>query len=407
MPRLRRSFRFLAAGVIACTAFAAMAQSHGGHGSHGAQSPAPKAMSELGTGAAFDRDGRLWIAYKDGQHVAVRASTDQGRSFGPVQHVNSVPESVAADHDSRPKVAAGRDGEIYITWTQPLARPYTGFIRFARSTDGGKTFAAPVTVHANRDQIAHRFDAIAVDPAGRVFVSWIDKRDVAAAEARKQPYAGAAIYYAVSADHGKSFQGDYKIADQSCECCRIALAPTPDGKMLALWRHVFPPNARDHAVALLGADGTPAPMQRATFDDWRIDACPHHGPGAAVTPDGTLHMVWFNMKAGKPTVSVGRFRDGKLQAQRPLDDPRAQHADIAALDDHRIVVAWKSFDGQQTRLSAMLSQDGGKTWQTRQVAGTARDSDQPHLLQHGGRAYVLWRTEAEGFQVFPLAQEGA
>ncbi|MNT32180.1 hypothetical protein D3C72_1680460 [compost metagenome] len=118
-------------------------------------------------------------------------------------------------------------------------------------------------------------------------------------------------------------------------------------------------------------------------------------------------MVWFNMKAGKPTVSVGRFRDGKLQAQRPLDDPRAQHADIAALDDHRIVVAWKSFDGQQTRLSAMLSHDGGKTWQTRKVAGTARDSDQPHLLQHAGRAYVLWRTEAEGFQVFPLGKEGA
>lgn len=407
LQRLPRSFRFLAAGVIACTAFAAMAQSHGNHAGHGAQSAAPKAMSELGTGAAFDRDGRLWIAYKDGQHVAVRASADQGRSFGPVQHVNRVPEAVAADHDSRPKVATGRDGEIYVTWTQPLPKPYTGFIRFARSADGGKTFAAPVTVHANRDQIAHRFDAIAVDPAGRVFVSWIDKRDVVAAEARRQPYAGAAIYYAVSADHGKSFQGDYKIADQSCECCRIALAPTPDGKMLALWRHVFPPNARDHAVALLGADGTPAPMQRATFDDWRIDACPHHGPGAAVAPDGMLHMVWFNVKAGKPTVSVGRFRDGKLQAQRPLDDPRAQHADIVALDDHRIVVAWKSFDGQQTRLSAMLSQDGGKTWQTRQVAGTARDSDQPHLLQHGGRAYVLWRTEAEGIQVFPLAQEGA
>ena len=115
LQRLRRSFRFLAAGVIACTAFAAMAQSHGNHAGHGAQSPAPKAMSELGTGAAFDRDGRLWIAYKDGQHVAVRASTDQGRSFGPVQHVNRVPEPVAADHYSRPKVAAGRDGEIYIT----------------------------------------------------------------------------------------------------------------------------------------------------------------------------------------------------------------------------------------------------------------------------------------------------
>jgi hypothetical protein len=400
-------FRLIVAGLmLTCAALAASAQSHGNHSGHGAEAKAAK-MSELGTGAAFDRDGRLWVAYKDGPYVAVRASTDDGRTFGPAQHVNSAPEPVAADHESRPKVAAGRDGEIYVTWTQPLPTPWTGFIRLARSTDGGKSFAEPLTVHANRDQIAHRFDAISVDHAGRVFVSWIDKRDVVAAEARKQPYAGAAIYYAVSADHGKTFQGDYKIADQSCECCRIALSPTPDGKMLALWRHVFPPNARDHALALLGTDGKATPMQRATFDDWRIDACPHHGPGASVAPDGTLHMVWFNVRAGKPTVSVGRWKDGKLQAQRPLDDPRAQHADIVALDNNEIAVTWKSFDGQQTRLSAMLSHDGGKTWQTRQLAGTERDSDQPHLLQHAGRAYVLWRTEAEGFQVFALGKEGA
>ncbi|SPA54847.1 Conserved hypothetical protein, BNR repeats; putative outer membrane protein [Cupriavidus taiwanensis] len=408
MPGARRAFRLIAAGLVACATLAsatAAAQAHGGHAGHGGQARAK--MSELGTGAAFDRDGRLWIAYKDGQHVAVRSSTDYGRSFSATRHVNATPEPVAADHESRPKVATGPDGQVYITWTQPLPRPWTGFIRFARSTDGGKTFAEPLTVHANRDQIAHRFDALAVDPAGRVFVSWIDKRDVAAAEARKQPYAGAAIYYAVSADHGKTFQGDYKIADQSCECCRIALTPTPDGRMLALWRHVFPPNARDHALALLGADGKATPMQRATFDDWRIDACPHHGPGASVAPDGTVHMVWFSMRDGKPTVSVGRWRDGKLQAQRALDDPRAQHADIVALNDHDIAVVWKSFDGQQTRLSAMLSHDGGKTWQTRKLAGTERDSDQPHLLQHAGRAYVLWRTEAEGFQVFALGQEGA
>ncbi len=392
-----KGFRSILAGLVAFASMAAQAQSH----NHG------QMMSELGSGAAFDRAGRLWVAYKDGPYVALQSSADFGRTFTPALHVNSAPEQVAADHESSPKVAVGRNGEIFVTWTQPLAKPYTGFIRFARSADGGKSFAAPVTVHANRDQIAHRFDAIAVDAASRVFVSWIDKRDVTAAQARKQPYAGAAVYYAVSKDNGTSFQGDYKVADQSCECCRIAMSATPDGNMLALWRHVFPPNARDHAVALLGADGTPTRYQRATFDDWRIDACPHHGPGASVAPNGMLHLVWFAVRDGKPTVSVGRWKDGKLLAQRPLDDPRAQHADITALDDKHIVVAWKSFDGQQTRLRAMVSEDGGANWQTRELAGTGRDSDQPQLLQFAGRAYVLWRTEAEGFQLFVISKEAA
>ncbi|CAG9184408.1 hypothetical protein LMG23992_05222 [Cupriavidus laharis] len=396
-----KGIRLFLAGLLALSMTLAMTSAMGQAHMH------QGAMSELGTGAAFDRDGRLWVAYKDGPYVALQSSADFGRSFGPVQRVNSAPEQVAADHESRPKVATGPNGEIFVTWTQPLAKPYTGFIRFARSADGGKSFSAPLTVHANRDQITHRFDAIAVDGAGRVFVSWIDKRDVIAAQARKQPYAGAAIYYAVSRDNGATFQGDYKVADQSCECCRIAMSATPDGKVLALWRHVFPPNARDHAVAVLGADGTATRYQRATFDDWRIDACPHHGPGASVAPDGTLHMVWFGVRDGKPTVSVGRWKDGRLLAQRPLDDPRAQHADIVALDAKRVVVAWKSFDGQQTRLRAMVSEDGGVSWQTRELAGTAQDSDQPHLLQYAGHAYVLWRTEAEGIQLFAITKEGA
>lgn len=392
-----RGPRLILAGLLAFASMAATGQIH----MH------TKEMVELGSGAAFDRDGRLWVAYKDGPFVALRSSADFGRSFGPVQHVNHGPEQVAADRESRPKVAIGPNGEIFVTWTQALATPYTGFIRFARSTDGGKSFAAPLTVHTNRDQIAHRFDAIAVDTAGRVFVSWIDKRDVTAAQARKQPYAGAAIYYAVSKDHGVTFQGDYKVADQSCECCRIAMSATPDGHMLALWRHVFPPNVRDHAVATLGGNGTATRYQRATFDDWRIDACPHHGPGASVAPDGTLHLVWFTMREGKPVVSVGRWKDGKLLAQRQLDDPRAQHADIMVVDEQHIVVAWKSFDGKQTHLRAIVSEDGGTSWQTRELAGTGRDADQPHLLQYGGQAYVLWRTAAEGFRVFAVSKEDA
>mgnify|MGYP003344883948 CR=1 FL=1 len=42
-------------------------------------------------------------------------------------------------------------------------------------------------------------------------------------------YRGAALYYAVSSDAGATFAGDFKAADHTCECCRIALAPAAGG----------------------------------------------------------------------------------------------------------------------------------------------------------------------------------
>lgn len=180
--------------------------------------------------------------------------------------VQRQPEPVSAEGKNRPKIAFGGKDDIYITYTMPLAKPYTGEIRFVCSTDGGKTFSAPLTVHANRDLITHRFESLIVDHEGCIYVAWIDKRDLEAAAAHKRKYAGAALYYAVSEDGGVSFGGDYKIADHFCECCRIALALNPQGHPVAMWRHVFEPNVRDHALAELTPDGKPAP--RSTTGIW-------------------------------------------------------------------------------------------------------------------------------------------
>ena len=142
--------------------------------------------------------------------------------------------------------------------------------RMLRSSDGGQTFSAPFTVHQDRQVITHRFESIAFDASGALHVLWIDKRDVEAMRvARPQgaskggghtDYRGAAVYRVVSVDGGRSFSPDTRLFDHSCECCRIALAPTPEGGLAALWRHVFDPNERDHAFTRL----TPGAMAAQT-----------------------------------------------------------------------------------------------------------------------------------------------
>lgn len=356
---------------------------------------------DLGASVAFSAEGALFAVAKQGEHVVLYRSGDEGHSWTTHGVVNAQPESLSADGEGRPRLIFARDGGLLVTWNRPLSKPYTGEVRLARSEDGGATFSAPVTVHRNRDEITHRFENMVVGGDGRIYLTWIDKRDAEAAKVGDTGYRGAAIYAAVSDDDGRSFRPETKVADHSCECCRIAAAVDSDGAPLFLWRHVFAPNERDHALAKLNADGRAPAVTRATFDRWRVDGCPHHGPSLAVAADGTRHAVWFNQQDGAGHVFYGRLVDGRVDGQRPIGGERAAHADIAVAA-HRVAIAWKEFDGENTRLRAEVSHDGGRHFAPLDLAQAAAASDQPRLLVRGADLFVFWRTQAEGMRVFKL-----
>ncbi len=394
--------------LLGCIVLTASAHEHAGS-RHSAM--AASVTNRVGQASAvIDAQGALWVVQQDNHGViVVRRSVDQGQTWSASVPVTSSPEVIDRGGDARPKIAVAPSGVVYVTWTRPLAKPYTGEIRFSRSVDQGTSFSAPIIVHADRQQITHRFDALTVNAQGQVFVAWIDKRDGEALRG-KGTYRGAAVYWAVSDDQGTSFRGDYKLADHSCECCRIALLPQADGQVQALWRHVFAPNIRDHALSVLHASGQSGRITRATFDDWKVDVCPHHGPSLARDAAGRLHAVWFSGGAEKSRVFYGRLRESRLEAppasraevqlaprvegQRAIGAGRAEHADVAA-SGNRIVIAWKEFDGQRGQLRAQRSDDGGLQWREFSLASTEGPSGQPQVLVHDGKFFVFWpRLEA-------------
>ncbi|MDZ4251017.1 MAG: hypothetical protein U1A72_00390, partial [Sulfuritalea sp.] len=309
--------------ALAMLAWAAGVSAQHEHGAGAAKVGAgatARAKSGLAIGAALSPAGLLWVVGLDSEgRLFVQSSDDLGRRWNPPRLLDIGSDKVAADGENRPKIAFGPQRRVVISYTQPLAKPYTGEIRMLRSDDGGASFSAPMTVHRDRQLITHRFESLAFDGSGVLHTVWIDKRDqVLAAPAagsgsgKGGAYRGAAIYRNESRDGGFTFGPDIKLAEHSCECCRIALAPTPQGGLAALWRHVFEPNLRDHAFAILGAESK-EPV-RASFDDWRLDACPHHGPGLAAAQAGGYHAVWFGEKAGRAAVRYGRLdADGRPQ----------------------------------------------------------------------------------------------
>ncbi len=365
------------------------------------------ARAPLSATAAFDRQGKLWLARIENGHLRLRVSTDNGNSFGAPATVNAEPERIAADGENRPKLAFGDRQEIYVSWTRSGAQPFSGDVRFARSRDGGRTFSAPITVNNDHAAISHRFDSLTVTPDGRIHLLWLDKRESAAAQMRGGKYAGISLYYAVSTDRGASFPDNRKLADHTCECCRIALALDTDGAPVAMWRHVFGTNIRDHALLRIGTGRAP---RRVTQEAWAVDACPHHGPALAIGADGRYHLAWFSGAPGKAGLYYARSDNRGRTTTAPLrvgnPDRQAGRATLVTIG-REVVLAWKEFDGQTAVLRAMRSMDGGAHWSAPEdVTRSSGSSDHPQLLAQDGKLFIAWNTVNEGFRLLALSETG-
>lgn len=361
---------------------------------HGAHAPAKSDFAKkwqtrleqaprLAVAASFDANGRLWLARAVGQHLQVSHSDDAGQSFSTPVTANTTPELIAADGESRPQIAVVGQ-KVYLNWTQALPQPFAGHIRFSVSHDGGQGFSTPITVNDNQEAITHRFNAMLADEKS-VTIAWIDKRDGNG----KADYRGAAIYTAQSHDGGLTFAANRKLADHSCECCRLGMANDKDGTPLIFWRQIFGRNIRDFALARLNE-----PLQRASEDGWAIDACPHHGGALAVDRNAVRHLAWFTGAEKSPGLHYRRI-DGKAMS-KPMPfgnlDAQAGHPAIATqgTDVHLV---WREFDGKQNRIVGMRSGNQGKTWSAPgELARTEGAADDPLLIQGRGAIWLVWNT---------------
>jgi hypothetical protein len=414
-----RHWFFMAACLFCGLPAATTAAGHTGHGdetdavsttlSARCQDPASLPAPDCGLtpNSAFDRNGQLWTAFVQHGHVYLARAGANGTGYATAVAVNAQPEPVYTNGENRPKLAFGPQGDVYVSWTRKLPGMYAGDIRFSRSVDGAASFAPVQTVNNDGALISHRFDDLIVDATGNVYLLWLDKRDQAAAREHGQDYTGAALYYAVSGNRGIEFPVNRKVADHSCECCRIASTLDNEQHVVALWRQVFAGDIRDHAIATLGVDKVLVAPRRATVDNWHTDSCPHHGPDLAAAADGMLHMVWFSQGTQHKGLFYGRInpRSGAADRIRQLDAaPGAAHPQVLVSGD-RIIVAWKSFDGTQTRLLVSESSDGGLHWTaSSSIATTATDSDYPQLLTDGKQVYAGWQSAAEGYRLLPVNQ---
>lgn len=365
----------------------------------------PASTPEAFTGSpAFGPDGTLWLVRTMADRIAVVRSTDLGKTFSEPVMVTPDPMSLDWGPDARARIVVDAKGGLVVTFAIFQDRNFNGRAFFSRSNDNGASFTKPQPITA--DKTSQRFETAAVDPStGRVFAAWLDKRNVAKARAAGKPYAGAALAYAW--EDGEAGFGPTAIAlDNTCECCRLGVAFAGPAKPAVVFRNIFPGSVRDHGVVTFRDSTTPGPVRRVSADEWKIEACPHHGPSIAIALDGSYHVAWYTDGSARK----GLFYARADTADMPFAQPRALSAanrqparPFVLSNGNTLHLVWKEFDGTKSLVRWQASSDSGRQWsKPSTVADTADASDHPLLVAHAGQAYLSWLTKADGYRLIAL-----
>jgi hypothetical protein len=291
-------------------------------------------------------------------------SDDGGKTFAAAVPVGvGQPEPDPVHRGMDPQVAAAGD-KVVAVWTTAGTedRFGRGPLATAISADGGRTWQVGPTPADHGRGIGNAFLDLAADADGAFHCVWLDGRT-----------GTKGLRYARSADGGRSWSANLTLVDKTCECCWNALATAPGtgggtgapgsagARVWVLYRQASP---RDMAV-IASADGgkTWGPPSVAGGFGWQFNACPHVGGGVA-----------------------------------PSADPgsTAVHAAV-----------WTAKGGDAIGVYALTSPDAGKTWGPPTQLGTWRASHPDLAVAPGGRVAVAWDAMTEQGQVAVYAATSA
>ncbi|MEK6285762.1 MAG: sialidase family protein [Acidobacteriota bacterium] len=310
---------------------------------------------------ASDNHGGFYLLYveraNDKNNLMLRHSTD-GRVFSAPSRVNNIDGDAMVRNENPPKLAVAPNGELYACWGMGASHS-EGNIRFARSTNGGKTFSPAITLNsdARKKPAGHAFQSIAVDKHGRVYVVWIDERN------KKPGDRGADIWMATSENAGKTFSPDRKILSDICECCRTHTAVDSAGRLFVAYRTVprNGPMHRDILVARSDDGGKSFTAKAASQDVWEINGCPVAGPSLSIDSKDQITVVWFTGSDDRPGLYYVTSTDhGATYSTRKwldADQKVGKHAQAIACSGG-VFVAWDDEAQKSTSWGLLDPQKG-------------------------------------------------
>jgi hypothetical protein len=385
--------------------------------------------------------------------VFTAVSRDGGRAFAAPVRVNSIEGDARLNGEQPPHVAlvprAGREPAIVVVWTTKGANG-TKLLQ-SRSDDGGRSFA-PSALVPGTDAAGNRgWEAIAVEPGGRVDAVWLDHRELAKDSTMATSHHDHAAHASTAPTRASAHKPDgVAMAQQSklffasldgtaapravtggvCYCFTTALVAGAGGaagsSIYAAWRHVYPGNLRDMAFTLSRDGGrTFAPPVRVSEDKWMLEGCPDDGPSMVVDAKQRIHIVWPTLitektaenaenaeKNGSSQPTIALFYamsiDGKTFTARKRipTEGMPHHPRLAAGVDGSLTVAWDEAAGGSRRIAVARgsADEAGHPHFRREALTTIGPAIYPALAFASDGVVVAWTSGASAASVIQVVR---
>ena len=358
--------------------------------------------------AATGRDGTAYVAWVEhrGKEADVWLAhfDGDGRQLGPPARVNPNAGEATAWRGDPPTVAVGPDGAVYVGWTaRDDAAPHASTLYLSASRDGGQSFAPPSKVNDDAKPGVHGMHSLAVAGDGRVYVAWLDERNIEAPKpaeggpADKHSEANRELFIAVSRDGGRTFSPNQRVAGEVCPCCKTSLAVGEGGRVYVAWRQVLPGNFRHVAVASSADGGRSFSQPTIVSDDrWELQGCPVSGPALAAVGDGTLHVLWYTAgEVGRPGLYWSESRDGgaTFSARRLLAETTGRGTpSLVRGEGGRLSAVWEGADGVTVAPVRVRPDGDSRVTAPAVVAGAG---ELPAAVEVAGRVFIACGMRAD------------
>jgi len=400
----------------------------------------PNVLCNQDAGSQPQNEPSIAVNPQNPNHIVASSNDYRQRDFaGDVQPGYYVsfdggvtwPGDGVIDLSPIPQAAAGGDPALAIHDMNNVYYAYIAFHRtiddvggvfVSKSTDGGLSWADPVTVALNTLTVFHDKEYIAVDASGNpydgnVYVTWT-----------RFEYSSP-IYFSRSTDGGASYSTPVPISDYSSNQGSIP-AVGPNGELYVVWYN-YNTSAHRMAVSTNGGQSfgppfhvayvnpIPSPLPGGSFRD-------NSFPTLAVDQNsGNLYVAWNDYSTGDADILFVRSTNGGQTWSSPLrlnDDPLGNDYHqffpwLTVAPDGTVYAGWFDSRNDPTPYSAPFyydeyvtaSSDGGLTWSpnarvSTQSADSGTDFSGQFIGDYSGIAannsfvYPAWVDTRRGYQ---------
>lgn len=356
-------------------------------GGSAAGSASPQRVSATDTNAsepavATAKDGGayvVWIEHREKEaDVMLRRFNGAGQPLGDPIRINPQPGQATAWRGDPPTVAVATDGTLYVGWTARVesANGNPADIYLSASRDGGKSFGSPVKINDDQKPAVHGMHSLAISDDGRVYVAWLDERNVAPAPMKdmkmdanssgRHMESNREVFFASSVDGGRTFSQNQRVATDVCPCCKTSLAVAKDGRVYLSWRQVLAGDYRHIAVSSSSDQGqTFAKATIVSDDEWMLKGCPVSGAALLTGADASLRVLWYaGSDKGQRGIYWSESRDaGKTFTPRQLLAASSARGTPVLLKVPLVsdIGVWQSGEGNKAQILSARLDAGNNT----------------------------------------------